>query len=296
VLLFSGAPKVRYMKSILGRDFMSKEVKMIDISQIDYSALDIPQVLNVLFYPRPEFIGDEEIDATQDFLIPTNDHVNIGARFHLNENSAPSILFFHGNGEIVADYDEMGRIYNEMGLNFIAVDYRGYGRSTGSPTVTSMMRDAHVIFEWVRNRMTEYDQKGSFMVMGRSLGSASALELAAHYPDRMDGLIIESGFSHVIPLLELLGLEIEALGIEEKEGSRNIDKIKLFHKPTLIIHAEYDHIIPFSQGQDLYDASPAEDKRMVKIPRADHNTLFQYGMSDYLNAIREFAERANRSQ
>ena len=76
------------MKSILGRDFMSKEVKMIDISQIDYSALDIPQVLNVLFYPRPEFIGDEEIDATQDFLIPTNDHVNIGARFHLKENSA----------------------------------------------------------------------------------------------------------------------------------------------------------------------------------------------------------------
>jgi pimeloyl-ACP methyl ester carboxylesterase len=269
---------------------------MIDISQIDYSALDIPQVLNVLFYPRPEFIGDEEIDATRDFLIPTDDHVTIGARFHIKEDSAPSILFFHGNGEIVADYDDMGGIYNEMGLNFIPVDYRGYGRSTGSPTVTSMMRDAHVIFEWVQNRMAEDGHKGSFIVMGRSLGSASALELAAHYPDRMDGLIIESGFSHVIPLLELLGLHIEALGIKEEEGSRNIDKIKSFHKPTLIIHAEYDHIIPFSQGQDLYDASPAEDKKMLKIPRADHNTLFHYGMTEYLNAIQEFVEKANLSQ
>ena len=279
------------MKSILGRDFMLKEDKMIDISQIDYSDLDIPQVLNVLFHPRPEFLDDEETDATQDFLIPINDSVNIGTRFHLKENSAPSILFFHGNGEIVADYDDMGRIYNEMGLNFIAVDYRGYGRSTGSPTVTSMMRDAHVIFEWVQNRMIENGHKGSFMVMGRSLGSASALELAAHYPERMDGLIIESGFSHVIPLLELLGLQIKSLGIKEKGGSRNIDKIKSFHKPTLIIHAEYDHIIPFSQGQDLYDASPSEDKRMLKIPRADHNTIFLYGMTEYLNAIKEFVDK-----
>jgi fermentation-respiration switch protein FrsA (DUF1100 family) len=264
---------------------------MIDISQIDYSALDIPQVLNVLFHPRPEFIDDEEIDVTRDFLIPTDDNAYIGARFHLKEDAAPSILFFHGNGEIVADYDDMGGIYNEMGLNFIPVDYRGYGRSTGSPTVTSMMRDAHVIFEWVQNRLTENGHKGSFMVMGRSLGSASALELAAHYPDRMDGLIIESGFSHVIPLLELLGLRTEALGIKEEEGDRNIDKIKSFHKPTLIIHAEYDHIIPFSQGQDLYDASPAENKKMLKIPRADHNTLFQYGMTEYLNAIKEFVDK-----
>ncbi|MBN1832820.1 MAG: alpha/beta hydrolase [Deltaproteobacteria bacterium] len=263
---------------------------MIDISKIDYSALDIPQVLNVLFHPRPEFMGHEEMEPTQDLLIPTDDNVYIGARFHLKEDSAPSILFFHGNGEIVADYDDMGRIYNEMGLNFIPVDYRGYGRSNGSPTVTSMMRDAHVIFEWVQNWMTKNGHKGPFMVMGRSLGSASALELAAHYPDRMDGLIIESGFSHVIPLLELLGLHIEALGIREKEGSRNIDKIKSFHKPTLIIHAEYDHIIPFTQGQDLYDASPADDKRMLKIPRADHNTLFHYGMTEYLNAIKAFVD------
>ena len=264
---------------------------MIDISKIDYSKLDAPQVLNVLFHPRPEVIGDEEIDATRDFLIPINDDVFIGTRFHLKGDSAPTILFFHGNGEIVADYDDMGRIYNDMGLNFIPVDYRGYGRSTSNPTVTSMMRDAHVIFEWVRNRMTENGHKGSFMVMGRSLGSASALELAAHYPDLMDGLIIESGFSHVIPLLELLGIHIEALGIKEDEGSRNIDKIKSFHKPTLIIHAEYDHIIPFSQGQDLYDASPAEDKKMLKIPRADHNTLFQYGITEYLNAIKEFIDK-----
>jgi fermentation-respiration switch protein FrsA (DUF1100 family) len=262
---------------------------MIDISQIDYSALDVPQVLNTLFHPRPQ--GDEEIDSSREFLIPTNDHVHIGARYYLKEDSAPTILFFHGNGEIAADYDDMGRIYNDMGLNFIVADYRGYGRSTGSPTVTFMMRDAHVIFEWVQNWMTENELKGPFMVMGRSLGSASALELAAHYSDQMDGLILESGFSHVIPLLKLLGIQIEALGIKEEEGSRNIDKIKSFHKPTLIIHAEYDHIIPFAQGQDLYEASPAEEKRMLKIPRADHNTIFYYGMTEYLNAIKEFVDK-----
>jgi pimeloyl-ACP methyl ester carboxylesterase len=262
---------------------------MIDLSQIDYSSLDIPEVLNVLFHPRPEFFADKRGDSTLDFLIPVDDRVSIGARFHLKGISVPSILFFHGNGEIVADYDDMGRMYNDMGLNFIAIDYRGYGRSTGTPTVTSMMRDAHVIFDWVLKKIAEYDHQGSFIVMGRSLGSASALELAAHYPDRMDGLIIESGFSHVIPLLELLGIRIEDLGIKEEEGSRNIDKIKSFYKPTLIIHAEYDHIIPFSQGQALYEASPAGDKRFLKIPHADHNTIFQYGMPEYLDAIKSFA-------
>ena len=48
--------------------------------------------------------------------------------------AAPSILFFHGNGEIVADYDDLGPLYNRMGINFLAADYRGYGRSTGRPT------------------------------------------------------------------------------------------------------------------------------------------------------------------
>lgn len=263
---------------------------MIDIHQIDYSMFDRPEILSLLFHPRPEFSRKKETDSIQDFLIPIDDVVMIGIRFHIARESAPNILFFHGNGEIAADYDDMGSIYNEMEINFMVVDYRGYGRSTGSPSVTSMMRDAHTIFQWVLSRLERHGHNGPFFIMGRSLGSASALELAASYSEDIDGLIIESGFSYMAPLLELLGIRLKDAGIKEEEGTRNVDKIRKYDKSTLIIHAEFDHIIPFSEGEELYNSSRAKDKKMIKIPQADHNTIFQYGMSEYLEAVRDFVK------
>ena len=96
---------------------------------------------------------------------------------------------------------------------------------------------------------------------------------------------MESGFAYAGPLLRLLGIDIKALGLSEEEGFRNIDKIRTFAKPTLIIHAEYDHIIPFSDGQALYDASPATDKEMLKIPGANHNDIFLRGIEAYVKSV-----------
>ncbi|MBW2610139.1 MAG: alpha/beta hydrolase [Deltaproteobacteria bacterium] len=264
---------------------------MVDISKIDYSTLDRPEILALLFHPRPEWSETKIGGAFEDLLIPVEKEVVIGSRFHLAGRSMPNILFFHGNGEIVADYDDLGHIYRSMGINFLPVDYRGYGRSTGEPTITAMMRDSHVIFNFVTDRLAERGYNGPFFVMGRSLGSASALEISSHYADLIDGLIIESGFANIRPLLELLGVNMEALGIREEEGVRNIDKIRGFEKPALIIHAENDHIIPYSEGQALYEACAAQDKRLLKIPDADHNNIFFKGMSEYMEAIKELIER-----
>ncbi|MFC1867163.1 alpha/beta hydrolase [Thermodesulfobacteriota bacterium] len=229
-----------------------------------------------------------------DLLIPVEKDVTIGGRFHPIERSAPNILFFHGNGEIAADYNDIGPMYNNIGVNFLAVDYRGYGRSTGIPTLTSMMRDAHLVFEWVKDWLKNKNHGGPLIVMGRSLGSASALELSGHYGDRIDGLIIESGFSHIGPLLGLMGIDMKTLGIREEDGPGNSDKIRNFDKPTLIIHAEHDHIIPFAEGLELYEASPAENKRLVKISNADHNTIFFSGKFEYMEAIEEFVKEVSK--
>jgi len=69
-----------------------------------------------------------------------------------------------------------------------------------------------------------------------------------------------------------------------------LDKIRAFVKPTLVIHAERDHLIPFADGQALYDASPAPDKHLLKIPRADHNTIFAVGLRPYLDSVESFAD------
>ncbi|MGD8523006.1 MAG: alpha/beta hydrolase [Desulfobacterales bacterium] len=271
---------------------------MIDISKIDYSALDRPEILMFLFHPRPEpkpsrfFPSDPDqlIPSERDHLIPVAEDVSIGARFYMAEKSACNILFFHGNGEIVADYDDLGPMYNQMGINFLAADYRGYGRSTGKPSITGMMRDCHIIFDYVINWLNRHNYPGPFILMGRSLGSASVLELASHYADQLDGLIVESGFAYASPLLRLLGINLKAIGFKEEAGFRNIDKISRFEKPTLIIHAEFDHIIPFSEGRALYNNSPSTHKTMLKIPGANHNDIFMRGMSEYMAAVKQLTD------
>ncbi|MGD8227634.1 MAG: alpha/beta fold hydrolase, partial [Desulfobacteraceae bacterium] len=186
---------------------------MIDISTIDYSKFDRPEILRMLFHPRPEWPISEGDRKGKDFLIPVETDTVVGGRLHVSGKSRPNILFFHGNGEIVADYDDLGRLYVHKGLNFLPVDYRGYGRSTGTPTITNMMRDAHIIYDYVVGWLLDKGHMGPLIVMGRSLGSASALELAAHYDNQIDGLVIESGFAYASPLLQLLGIDMGVLGL-----------------------------------------------------------------------------------
>jgi len=261
---------------------------MKDISKIDYSAFDKPEILLSLFHPRPEQKHLSSSSSFEDILIKVEENIAIGARFYFAGRDAPTILFFHGNGEIVADYDDIASIYVKMGVNFFPVDYRGYGRSNGSPTITSMMRDSHIIFEYAKNWLKEGDYSNALVVMGRSLGSACALELSRAYKEQFAGLIIESGFAYARPLLGLLGIDMDAMGLGEEEGFRNIDKIRTFDKPTLIIHARNDHIISFTEGQALYDKCPAQEKHLLFIPDANHNDIFLRGIREYMKSIKDF--------
>lgn len=173
---------------------------MNDVSQIDYSAFDHPEIIRFLFHPRPEGSLSIPIKNAKDLDIPVEDGLFIGARLHHFDKGAPVILFFHGNGEIVSDYNDLGPMYSRIGSNFLPVDYRGYGRSTGTPTVTGMMRDCHAVFGYLRQWLTTYGYTGALIVMGRSLGSASVLELAASYPGEIDGLITDLLLIAVLPI------------------------------------------------------------------------------------------------
>jgi len=253
-----------------------------------YKKLDHPEIASYLFYPRPEGFSPFSNEKTVKLDIEVDENVIIGAQFFHHGKSSPTILFFHGNGEIVSDYDDIAPLFIQAGVNFFPVDYRGYGRSTGNPGVISMMQDSHKIYSFAREWCRNNSYTGHFIIMGRSLGSASALELASEYKDQIDGLIIESGFAHTVPLLKLLGIDTDRFGINE-DAFNNIDKIKNFSGSTLIIHAEYDHIIPFSDGEDLFRASPAPNKKFLKISGANHNTIFQSGLDKYFKAIKDFA-------
>jgi pimeloyl-ACP methyl ester carboxylesterase len=255
----------------------------------NYAQFDHPSILSYLFYPRPEDGPSLRGENIIELSMPVERDIVIGGKVFIADRNAPSILFFHGNGEIVADYDDLGPLFAGLGINFLPVDYRGYGRSGGSPSVSSMMKDCHAIFDYCTQWLGTNGFLGTFIIMGRSLGSASALELASSYASRINALIIDSGFAFALPLLRLIGADPDLLGLREEDGFRNADKIRQYRGPTLIIHAEFDHIIPYSDGVTLFDASPAERKQMLTIPRANHNTIFMHGLNEYLNAVKDLA-------
>jgi fermentation-respiration switch protein FrsA (DUF1100 family) len=124
--------------------------------------------------------------------------------------------------------------------------------------------------------------------MGRSLGSAPALELGANSAIVVQTLVIESGFALAAPLLRALGIDPVSMGFENEQGFENLDKIKRVVCPCLIIHAQFDHLIPFSQGQALYDACPSDTKFLLEIKGANHNDIFFCGMAPYLEQVKKF--------
>lgn len=269
-------------------------VFMTDRKLSDYKRFDRPEILSVLFHPRkePEFLSWPE--NVHHLLIPVEPEVTVGAALHVSSAEAPVILFFHGNGEIVADYNEIGFFYSQEGVNFLPIDYRGYGRSSGQATVSAIMKDSHTIFDFCCNWLAEHGFCGKLAVMGRSLGSACALEIAATREKDIDGLIIESGFAQVLPLLRLLGIAPSSFGLVEEKGFRNLDKISDYNKPLLVIHGEYDHIIPYAEGQALFSACPSSRKAFLQIDRADHNTILYFGLDEYLAGVKMFLEELNQ--
>ncbi|MFZ5571204.1 MAG: alpha/beta hydrolase [Thermodesulfobacteriota bacterium] len=114
-----------------------------------YSQLDHSEILRFLFHPRKEEGRQTPPPNSVDIRIPVDEGIAVGGRLHPAQKQSPTILFFHGNGEIAADYDELAPLYTSMGVNFLPVDYRGYGRSGGLPTVTAMMRDSLAIVQYV---------------------------------------------------------------------------------------------------------------------------------------------------
>jgi pimeloyl-ACP methyl ester carboxylesterase len=248
----------------------------------DYSALDHPGILAYIFHPRASM----RPPGPDDFLIPVGDGVHIGACFHVAGKNAPIIVFFHGNGEIVTDYDDLGPLYTRLGINFFVVDYRGYGWSTGTPTVSDMMADSHRIMDFVTQWCRDQGFSGALSVMGRSLGSASAIGLATARPSEVATLIVESGFAGTESLLRVLGIDPAARGIRMAPELDNREKIRQWAGPALIIHGEQDQLIPFSHGQALYDACPSSEKNLLKIAGAGHNDIFLRGLDPYLSAVK----------
>lgn len=253
--------------------------------------MDRPEITQLIFHPIKTPKNTPPAGAI-DLEVPVADGVTIACRLHHHAAGSPTLIFFHGNGEIIPDYDQVGPEYVREGLNFLVTEYRGYGWSTGTPLTSALLPDSNVVFLHVQDWLRDHGYTGAVFVMGRSLGSASAIDVAVNHSDAIAGLIIESGFAKTLPLAKMLGVDLAAMGIGEEQSFNNSGKIAKFTKPTFILHGQYDQLIPLWQAETLQAECGARSKEFQIVPGADHNSLIAVAGPLYFQAIRKFIEKS----
>ena len=184
----------------------------------------------------------------------------------------------------------MASYYHAHQSNFIVADYRGYGLSTGSPTKNNLHSDSTKIFSYVKSFLSDNDYSGKIIIMGRSLGSASACEIISKYSPEIDGCIIESGFGTEIPLMRILDLEPGDVEYDPKYGFENLKKLEGYTGPIFIIHAQMDDIIPLDEGKLMHEKSGSMKKELWVVENADHNSILMHAQQEYFKKIKRFID------
>ncbi|MBI2760672.1 MAG: alpha/beta hydrolase [Chloroflexi bacterium] len=255
---------------------------------LDFSLLDRPDILSMMFYPRADHTSGPSDSA--DLLIAVDENVSVHARFHPHARDAPSVLFFHGNGEVVSDYDDIAPVYHHFGMNLVVADYRGYGRSGGRPSFSAMTADAHAVKAACFAHWDLAGYTGARFLMGRSLGALSAVELAATDADGVRGLILESGAAGIRGWSRFArsgddpgAWETLARAQRERFGSITL--------PLLSIHGAWDELIPVEAAVEVQEAIGSAEKELVVIPGAGHNDLMAAGLHQYFEALAAFVAR-----
>ncbi len=236
--------------------------------------LDHPVVTERYFFPRRVPIRDPfVVKAGVDFL-----H---GFRLAPHRD-APTLLSFHGHGQVVADWIDWAHQIADRGLNVVLAEYRGYGGSTGTPGLAAMLDDALAFADQIEVPPSD------LVVYGRSIGSLYALHVAAHRPVR--GLVLESGIAELRDRL-LIRLEPAELGVTDEAFDAALDehfdhrkKLAAYRGPVLILHAEGDHLVAPDHARTF--AAWAGDRGQLHIfDQGDHNSIHLYNGEAILDRV-----------
>lgn len=251
-------------------------------------------ISNVVFYPR-KHTEPKNLDPSvaQVLKFQIDDQIVIGGFFFNNDPNLPTILLFHGNGELAFEYQYFAKLFFECGVNLAVVDYRGYGFSTGQPFFSCLYTDAFPVYEQFKDWMKEHSLKDSLFVLGRSLGSSCAAEIGSRNPPELRGIIFESGIGSAVQILtDLFGVNVPKDTLEEVKEWSNDTKAAKIQKPVLIIHGTSDWIVPSKHAQIMYDALPSDlpEKKLITIEFAGHNDIFQY-KNEYFTPLKAFIEK-----
>ena len=254
-----------------------------------YDKIDTPEIVDSLFNVHSGSITACPEHA-EDIEFRTSDQIRLVCRFFQAGKDAPTLLHFHDSMRSTKIYDIIANDYTRNNINFLLASYRGTGRNSGNPSISSMMVDADFILQETILLRQKKDLKGPLFLMGNSLGCACVIDIAYNHADSIKGIIIESGFCDTVPFLTGLGHDINQSGITEDDGFNNKEKIEKVKLPTLILHGARDSLVPPAQAEVLQASSGARNKQFHIIPGADRQTMIETGGDLYFQTIKNFVD------
>jgi fermentation-respiration switch protein FrsA (DUF1100 family) len=242
---------------------------------------------SMVFHPSryPEGNWQPKTLAVEDAWFQADD----GTRLHGWFMAAPErpravVLYCHGNAGNITHRDWVLKLYrNYLHTSVLVFDYRGFGKSEGTPTEAGILADARAARRWLAQRtgVAETD----IVLAGTSLGGAVAVDLAAEKDAR--GLILENTFTS---LPDAAAAHFPRFLVHSAMTMRldSLAKIRKYHGPLLQTHGEADEVIPFALGKKLFDAADGP-KDFIPVPRGHHNDLpsdmFVHALDRFLGTL-----------
>ena len=246
------------------------------ISLIMLSFLSACNQTSLVFHPEKISIDYTYAPNTkndfEEIFFKTEDEQTLNGLFFSNDTNKV-ILYFHGNTGSLDSWQHIYKYYESLKVNFFIIDYRGFGKSTGEINEDGLYKDAKGAYQYLIKRGF---QKENIIVLGRSIGTGVAVDLASK--NIINSLILESPFFD----FEELAKSKISIPIKSKYKFHNMDKINSVKCPILFIHGEKDKVIPSDNSQRLHNVFTGK-KELLLIPSGSHNDLPEY--PEYPQAI-----------
>lgn len=236
-----------------------------------------------LLYPGASSAGEETARWGTAVSIDTPDGERLHALFRPATDGRPTLLFFHGNADRISNYSFLDAILSRRDIGFLAISYRGYPGSTGSPTEEGLLADGVAAFDWLSTHTRD-----PIAVLGQSLGTGVAVHVAAQRP--VAAVVLLSAYDSMMAVAQQAYFFLPVAPLL-KDTFRSDLKIVEVSQPKLFIHGLRDTVVPLSHGESLFEVAQ-QPKQMIALEPFGHNDIWSMELAD---VIADFVENPGQA-
>ena len=234
------------------------------------------------YYPTKYPSGFWDLQSklgAEDVWLLTSDGVRLHAWWVMSPQASLVTLYLHGNAGNITHRFLPIREITAAGSSVLMLDYRGYGKSEGSPSEHGLYADADAAYLYLLDH--GYSAR-HIVLQGESLGTAVAVDLASR--KECGGVVLEAAFTSG---RDVANTVLPVIGLLLFRGFDSKSKIANVRAPLLFFHGDRDEIIPLKLGRSLFEVAP-EPKYFIEISGAGHNDLVETAGSSYRERLHEF--------